>query len=107
MVRTLLTVVGAWIVAFPFVSASHRQSEPAAQGSPGSTGFESMAVGDAVNPLSPQELVGTYLATHKDWRIGFLTLRADAEFLDERGSSRGTWALDDGTLVLKWTGYPE
>jgi hypothetical protein len=51
-------------------------------------------------------VLGTYLGTHKDWRLGFVTLRKDGTFIDERGNPRGKWEIQDHQLAMSWDGYP-
>jgi hypothetical protein len=55
--------------------------------------------------LTPQKLVGSYLATDVNWRIGYLTLRNDGQFFDEHNKLRGTWSLAGQELTLNWSGY--
>ena len=102
MFRTCLT-----IVAVSLVAATHRQTEPAKASPVGVAPTDQHVVLEVVESLSANDVCGTYLATHKDWRIGFLTLHSGGEFMDERASHRGTWLVEGNTLVLKWDGYPE
>jgi hypothetical protein len=107
MLRSCLTIIGACVLAIPVAATAHRQSAPGRPPSVDAGQPDSSAVSEDDSKLTSEGVTGTYLATHKDWRIGFLTLRTDGNVMDERASHRGTWVLDGNALVLKWDGYPE
>jgi hypothetical protein len=107
MPRTILILASACVVAIALVAAKPQQVDPAKAPSVGVPSADPSVALEVVDNLSVDEVCGTYLATHKDWRIGFLTLRSGGEFMDERASRRGTWLVEGDTLVLKWDGYPE
>jgi len=89
------------VAAVPVVAWILPQSKEAASKS-AAAACDKEGLGD----LAPQKLVGSYLATHVQWRIGYLTLRGDGKFFDEHNKARGTWVLIGAELTLNWDGYP-
>ena len=52
-----------------------------------------------------RNIVGTYRATHKDWK-GQVILEPDGIFrTTKQGVSRGTWRLEQSVLLLLWYDY--
>ncbi len=52
-----------------------------------------------------RSIVGTYRATHKDWK-GQVILETDGIFRTaEDGASRGTWRYENNVLLLLWYDY--